>query len=472
MNRFTSVAVVGFLLMAIAAGVYVTKRNLSNLHSNARMNVLVVSLCSFRLNSLRHYGHEGESLAPALDKFISESTYVFDNMFNGVSWTSLFGFTGAVLPQEALLQNGYTNLIGFNPDWRAFLRIPFRKTEMLNDNSIVNDNDFEKNHQELTDYMRAQILAKQGPFYLNVHYKYLHYPFIDRYNKDSGWDRYLEPKDRALLDEYLAHPEKYYNKLPLLLLLTDDPKYAFAHPEIHKRFPKATAEARIAVTGLLTNSKFIQEWKASPGYAQDLELLEKVYRGNVSYIDSVVAPLLDLYGDKELQDNTIVVFSPDHGELHMERDHLTHGELLYDEALRVPMAIRYPGRSGEPEVIQEQFEFSAISKLLREVVDGKATKANFRERMMALRDDVVVTRDCLDTQRGLRFDNRYKYFVRVADGERFLYDLKADPQEARNVADERPDVVGQLEDLYWRRYPEFTQTNVYKCAPWMLVNER
>ncbi|MBX3021823.1 MAG: sulfatase-like hydrolase/transferase [Bdellovibrionales bacterium] len=433
-----------------------------------RLNVLVVSLCSFRLANLTHYGHRGASVAPNIDKFIANSTYVFDKMFNGVGWTSLFGYTANVMWQDVPLLNGYT-LFGTNADWGHFFRIPVRRSDWSED-LAVNDSDFEKDHQKMTDYLKAQILAARSPFYVNAHYKYMHYPLIDRFNEDAGWDRYLDANDRALMDEYLAHPEKHYSKLPLLLLLTNDSKYAFAHPKVSKRYPKPSVQDGREVTGLLTNPEFLAEWKASPGYERDLQLLEKVYQGNVSYIDSVVGPLLDLYGDKELQDNTVVVFSPDHGEEHMERGYLTHGDSLYDEALRVPMAIRFPGKSGN-EVIHDQFEFSAIAKLLREVVEGKADAANFRQRLFALKDDVVVTRDCMDTQRGLRYKNEYKYFVRVTDGERFLYDLKSDPGETRNIASERPQVVAELEDLYWRRYPEFTSTNVYRCAPWMLVGE-
>lgn len=432
-----------------------------------RPNILIVSLCSFKKNMLAHYGNNGEPIAPHIDQFIAKSTYVFDSMFNGVGWTSLFGYLQNDVRYYELKSRGYT-LFGPFEYWPEFVRVPIRQSDAYPD-KLWNDNDWEKNHQSMTDYLKSRILSAPQPFYLNVHYKYLHYPLIDRFNKDSGWDQYLTADDRKRLDEYLAHPEKYYNKLPLLMMLTNDPKYAFAHPAIRSEYTDPDEYDRREVMGLLTNARFLKEWQASPGYAQDLELLEKVYKGNVHYLDKVIGPMLELYGDEHLKKNTIVMFTPDHGETHMEDGELTHGNSLSDLALQVPFAIRFPGTEGEPKVIQEQMDFRDISRATKELAYWGLEPDEFLTRLRALNTGVLISRDCQNTRRGLRYKNKYKYTVDVTTGERRLYDLESDPGEARDIASLQPETADQMEELYWKHYPEVTSTGVYKCAPWMQV---
>jgi arylsulfatase A-like enzyme len=455
------------LLLGVIAATYIPLIRI--LKGDQRLNVLVVSLCSFRLNSLVHYGQKGEPIAPNIDKFVSESSFVFDNMFNGVNWTSFYGYTWYTVTQDFLLSQGY-NLFGTKREFGQFLRVPTRYSDAgaSDANSILNDNDFEKDHAETTAEIRRRILAKDQPFFSIVHYKYLHYPLIDKFNPAAQWYKYLSESDRKLLSVYMSHPEKYFAKMPFLLMLTDDPKYAFAHPEVRKHV-KNDVKGRREVTGLLTNKRFLLEWKASPGYERDLEILEKIYAANVNYLDKVIEPLLNLYGDRDLQQNTLVIFSPDHGETHMEHDALTHGFSLYDEALRVPMAVRFPGQNGEPVIIKDQVDFLAMAKVLHDVVEGKVTAANFRESLAAVKHDSFIARDCLNSKRALRYKNKYKYIVEVDSGERHLYDLEADPGESRDIAQAKPDVVGQMEEEYWRQYPEYSDTDVYKCAPWTPV---
>jgi arylsulfatase A-like enzyme len=464
--------IAALLAVIVSSFGYVLRRRAARLAApdlGRRLNVLIISTCSLRKNYLRHYGLTGPAVMPNADRFIEGSSFVFDKLFNGVNWTSLYGYTWHEITQETFAAAGY-HLFGMRRPWPQFLRIPFRHSEWIGPTKeVINDNDFEKDYATVADYLRSHILAHREPFFVVAHFKYMHYPLIDRFNADSGWDEYLSGAERRRVAEYLNHPEKYYYKLPFLLMLTDDPKYALAHPEVQATHPRTDAYGRRELTGLLTNPHFLQEWKASPEYASDLELMEKIYKGNAHHMDKILAPLFDLYGDRDLKRNTIVVFAPDHAELHMERDHLTHGTSLYDEALQVPMAIRYPGHSGATEFVKEQVDDSVMARLLNEVIQGKVDVHGFRRRMAALNSGVMVARDCMNTQRGLRYKNRYKYFVSLADGQRYLYDLRKDPGELHNIAESDPETVDRMERLYWQHYSEFVQTDVYKCAPWLDV---
>lgn len=465
LKRAVAICVLFAIIVASLAITFTKWRKMESA-KNDRLNVLIVSICSFQGGMLKAYGFNGESVAPAVDAFIETSSFYFTKMFNGIGWTSLQGYTWDKIPAQYLLGQGY-QLFGVFPSVSEWLRIPPRRSDVLMDWETVNNSDFEKDHSAMTEYLKSRILSRREPFFVNVHYKYLHYPLIDRFNADAEWDSRLSRDERARLTEYLDHPGLYPDKLPFLLMLTNDPKYAETHPMLKGRFDPKDPGDRRRVTGVLVNRELLDAWRATPDFADDLKILNKIYAANVHYLDRVIGPLLNLYGDRDLQNRTVVVFSPDHGEVHMERGALTHGTGLFDEDLQVPFAIRFPRSWGASKAIRRQASFLTMSQLLREITDGHVTVSNFRERFEALADDVVVARDCANTRRGIRFRNKYKYFVEIASGERYLFDLESDPRETVNVAARHPDVVDRMEELYWKHYPEMSTVEFDQCAPWV-----
>ena len=68
-----------------------------------------------------------------------------------------------------------------------------------------------------------------------------------------------------------------------------------------------------------------------------------LYYGFVSQIDYNIGRLLEELEDLGLKDNTIVVYTADHGEMMGEHRSWTKGLTGYDATIRVPMIIRYPG---------------------------------------------------------------------------------------------------------------------------------
>jgi arylsulfatase A-like enzyme len=429
------------------------------------LNVLVLSFCSFRYQMLSHYAGHPMNWLPAFEEFFAGSSYIFDNAFNGLGWTGVFTYTRQRIPPEVFHDRGY-HLLGTVEEGHL-LRIPYRRSRLDDAGPELNDNDFEKDHQADTNYLpsvTSSLISK--PFFLVAHYKYMHYPLIDGFNAESDWDYFLTPSERRQISEYLNHPEKYPEKMPFLVMLSDDPRVVLANPAVQEKGWKDDPESRLRLMGLLTNPKFLKIWKESPGYQDDMRLLEKVYRGNARYLDSVLRPALNLWGDEELKRNTVLVVLADHGEMHMERDQLTHGYSLYDEALKVPLAIRFPDQSGRPVVVKDQVDFTTVAKLIEGILKGEIRRGNLPEKLRRINDGVMLARDCLNATRGLRYDNKYKYFVRVADAQRFLFDLEKDPGESVNLAPAQPEVADRMEALYWNNYSRFSNLDPYHCASW------
>ena len=70
------------------------------------------------------------------------------------------------------------------------------------------------------------------------------------------------------------------------------------------------------------------------------------YDGEIAYADSQLARLLDALRARGVMDQTIVVVAGDHGEGLGEHGERTHGMLLYDSTLRVPLIIARPGAAA------------------------------------------------------------------------------------------------------------------------------
>lgn len=70
------------------------------------------------------------------------------------------------------------------------------------------------------------------------------------------------------------------------------------------------------------------------------------YAGEVAFLDTELGRLLDGVSDRGLDDRAVVVFTADHGESLGEQGYwFSHGELLTDPQVRVPLLLRVPGRA-------------------------------------------------------------------------------------------------------------------------------
>lgn len=72
---------------------------------------------------------------------------------------------------------------------------------------------------------------------------------------------------------------------------------------------------------------------------------QDLYDAEIAYVDSQFANLFRFLGDCSLLDNTVVVFTSDHGEGFKEHGQYLHGHptMLYDEQLHIPLLMWLPG---------------------------------------------------------------------------------------------------------------------------------
>ena len=75
-----------------------------------------------------------------------------------------------------------------------------------------------------------------------------------------------------------------------------------------------------------------------------------LYDGEVAYADSQIARVFDWITAHHLAEHTTIVVAGDHGEGLGDHGEATHGMLLYDSTLRVPLIVSEPGRA--PAVVR------------------------------------------------------------------------------------------------------------------------
>ena len=158
----------------------------------------------------------------------------------------------------------------------------------------------------------------------------------------------------------------------------------------------------------------------------------------VSEVDHHVGRILDCLDRTGLRDDTIVVFSSDHGEFLGELLHYGKGYPAPDCISRVPMIIRWPNGIAEPgRTVSHISEAVDLVPSLLEWA-GIPGQRHLPGRPLAVAPNAGATRSSALTEmlgsRSLRTD-RFRYVAR-ADGSEFLYDVDEPMGQYRSVTDQ------------------------------------
>jgi len=80
-----------------------------------------------------------------------------------------------------------------------------------------------------------------------------------------------------------------------------------------------------------------------PFTARQTELMRQVYCGMITLVDAEVGRILRFLDERNLAENTLVVFTSDHGDYLGDHGLYTKSPALYDCLVRVPLVLRWPG---------------------------------------------------------------------------------------------------------------------------------
>ncbi len=175
----------------------------------------------------------------------------------------------------------------------------------------------------------------------------------------------------------------------------------------------------------------------------------KSYHAMVAHIDACVGDLMKTLEDQGLAQDTVVMFTSDHGELLGNHGLLWKGPYMLDDLLRVPMVVGIPGGPGKGQVTDELTSAVDIFATLGSVA-GLADFPRHSGRRFIDSDlnlfpdqphEYVLTEwehpkaSSSDSLRCLRTKtHKLVHYNHSDEGE--LYDLQNDPHEFRNLYEE------------------------------------
>jgi arylsulfatase A-like enzyme len=172
--------------------------------------------------------------------------------------------------------------------------------------------------------------------------------------------------------------------------------------------------------------------------------LERLYNGEVAYLDAEIGRLLAGVSERGLDDNTVVVLTADHGEEFLEHDGFEHGHTHHDELLHVPLLIRAPG-IGAPASVSATVRQVDVAPTLCELTGVEPDRAFVGQSLVPLlegrggTDRPVLSQGNFWGQPSDAWRQGGMKLIRSFEtGDIQLFDLRSDPGERIDLADRAP----------------------------------
>ena len=313
-------------------------------------NILLITIDTLRAAHLSSYGYHLET-SPNIDQLASEGTR-FENVY------SVIPLTGPA--HSSLFTSRYPQEHGARTNGTA---VP-------------------KNSRWLS---LPQILKRFG--YYNAAFV-SSWTLLDRLTQMGRW---FDLYDQRMTRKYdVVNSSRHAADVtpPVLRWLDENhekPFFLWVHYfdphspyDLRQRFasPKSTGNPRIVVPA------------RNPAHRKEMNARIKKYDSEIGYTDYHLGRVLDRIDKLGLHDSTLVVLTSDHGESLGEHGYVGHGRRLYENILRIPLIIRFPGNVPAGKVIEERVSLLDITPTVLDLVGiapsgSESLPASFAGRSLA-----------------------------------------------------------------------------------------
>jgi arylsulfatase A-like enzyme len=342
MNRNVIAAVAGVVLVAVAvAGVVISRQ------PPKQPNVLIILWDTTRADRLSMYGYSLET-TPRMAKWAEKHGVIFEKAISPDMWT---------VPSHASLFTGLdpgTHGAGFDHRW-------------LDAKNVTLAEWFGEHGWDTYAFSANPNLS---PSRVNLLQGFE--------NIETSWRKPWADDVKALLKKKLIKSDRsteispgakkkggtgFYNAGPIAhLALTnwldtreekDKPFLVYlSYMEAHKpRVPyldsrKKLTDPPVIELGLQTdlslNNQLLYSYDKLSYTPAELEAINRVYDATLVDLDNATADLLEDLDARGILDDTIIVFTADHGEQLGEHQQFGHRSGVYQQLLHVPLVIAYP----------------------------------------------------------------------------------------------------------------------------------
>jgi len=286
-----------------------------------------------------------------------------------------------------------------------------------------------------------------------------------RWNFHQGFDVFLESEARghehvstdgvtrqaqAVLREVSRREEPFF-----LLVHYFDPHYDYIrHPEYGFAAPAA---------GRLDGTQTIQELRELTDMTpEEVGLVMDLYDEEIRHTDGGIGRLISSLRELGLYDDTVIVFTADHGEEFMGHGWIGHTRTLYDELVKVPLLIRSPRLAGAAGTVTEPVSLVSLTPTILDLAGIDVEKPWFQaDSLVPLMlagagegEGVVFAEvDFVPLKRAYDYKTTHKKAVATRDyklirddetGRIELYNLRNDPMEQQDLSLVSPDLVEEI----------------------------
>jgi arylsulfatase A-like enzyme len=279
--------------------------------SPQHFNILLITIDALRADHLSCYGYE-RTTSPHIDK-IAEEGFIFENVIAPSSWTapSMVSLFTSVYP----INHGVVH--GFIKNGKTILNQEVFSHEIITLPEIL------KAHGYTTFGIAANLhLCEQFGFGRGFdYYKCLPWSPAPVVNKTlSSWRDTIKSSEKFFLWIHYFDPHHFY----------------------HARKPWIEDYSSRELTQTLNLSKKTvkQLTDSIPRFKEDHQALAHLialYDSEINYVDYHMGELMQAF---ELEENTLIIITSDHGEEFLDHEMIGHGHNLYTESITVPLIIK------------------------------------------------------------------------------------------------------------------------------------
>lgn len=183
--------------------------------------------------------------------------------------------------------------------------------------------------------------------------------------------------------------------------------------------------------------------KEHPGYFNNEELNEDALRKSMAYyyasitqIDFEIGQIIKILKDKGLYENTIIIYTSDHGE-HLGYHHqILKGGYLYESIMKVPLIIKFPKNQYAGTINNKLVSNVDLAPTVLNTVNLTTPKSmsghNLTDNLFSR--EYVFAHGWLGNQAMARSEH-YK-LIRKRNGKSLFFNLETDPLEMNNLYDD------------------------------------
>lgn len=325
--------------------------------------------------------------------------------------------------QERVTTDIYPSDFGWTPDWLAEgHQLPPSGMSMrsvveagISERSLQIDYDEEACHQaevKLWEYARA---AEQKPFFLAVSFTHPHNPFT---TQSKYWDLYKhEDINMPIVPGKPVEDRDPWSQRYYYLIRNDEHDVS----------------------------------------EEDIRNARHAYYGMVTYMDNMVGRLAKVLEESGLEENTVVIFTADHGDMLGERG-MWYKFNPFEWSVRIPMVISAPGGlKGKKEkrlvslvdMLPTFVDLSSGNDKINPVdkIDGKSLAPMLYGEKISDPDEVMIefTAEGTFAPALILRSGAYKYIYCETDPG-MMFDLEKDPNELENLC-ENPSYAEKCDEM-------------------------